>query len=323
MNRVITIRNFLAFFLLIVSIGFFIGCGSKSVPKDMNDEQLYETAVEKLHGPGGGFPWVFRGRDYDTIFMLLKEVQLRYTYSPYATLAELRTADAYFEKGEYETAALEYEEFLKRHPGHKEAPYATYRLGLSYYKEIRSPDRDPTFTREALKWFNVFVQEYPGSPLVPDAEQRIQKCRDRLAKREIMIGNFYNKRKNYKAAANRYNIVVQDYPDTNKYEEALYLLGRAYAKSDEYELSRATLNTLVEQYPDDKYSGKASSLLSEIDGKSATSAPGPEVEVLDIEEQREIEAMKEMLGPDGTEEIEEVQEVEDIQEEEVIEEAPE
>lgn len=318
MNRVITLKNFTAFLLLIVSVSFITACGSKTVPKDMNDEELYETAVEKLHGPSGGFPWVFRGRDYDSIFMLLKEVQLRYTYSPYATLAELRTADAYFERGEYETAALEYEEFLKRHPGHKEAPYATYRLGLSFYKEIRSPDRDPTFTRDALKWFNIFVEEYPSSPLVPDAEQRIQKCRDRLAKREILIGNFYNKRKNYKAAANRYNVVVQEYPNSNKYEEALYLLGRAYAKSDQYELSRATLNTLVEQYPNDKYSGKASSLLNEIEGKTAAPA-SPEVEVLDIEEQREIEAMKEMLGTDGTEEVEEVEEV---QEEEVIEQSP-
>ena len=44
--------------------------------------------------------------------------------------------------------------------------------------------------------------------------------------------------------------------------------------------------------------------------------------MIDIEEQREIEAMKEMLGPDGTEEVEEVREVEEVQEEEVIEQQP-
>lgn len=318
MNRVISGNKLFVILFLTFSMLLVSGCGSKVSTKDMNDEQLYESAVEELQGKGGGFPWIFGGKNYEAIFQYLKEVQLRYTYSPYATLAELRTADAYFDRGEYETAAIEYEEFLKRHPGHKEAPYATYRLGLSFYKEIKSPDRDPTFTREALKWFTLFVEEYPESPLVPDAELRIQKCRDRLAKREILIGNFYNKRKNYKAAANRYNVVVEEYPDSNKFEEALYRLGKAYAKSDQYELAKATLNILVEQYPDDKYSGKASSLLSEIQGKSA---PRPEVEVEAVEQIDEVQALETIEGADGTQEVEE-QEVEEIQEEEVIEEAP-
>ncbi len=286
MNRVIAENKLSVFLLLTFSMLFVVSCGSKKVPKDMNDEQLYEAAVEELQGQNRGFPWIFGGRDFDTIFKLFKEVQLRYTYSSYATLAELRTADTYFERGEYETAAIEYEEFLKRHPGHKEAAYATYRLGLSFYKEISSPDRDPTFTREALEWFTFFVDEYPGSPLVPDAEQRMQKCRDRLAKREIMIGNFYNKRKNYNAAASRYIVVVSEYPNSNKYQEALYLLGRAYAKSERYELARNTLSRLVQEYPDQKYSGKASSILNDIEGKSA---PPPEEEQIDEIQEEVIE----------------------------------
>lgn len=273
-------KKIFTFSLLAFSLLFVVNCGSKKAPENLSDEQLYEESLEKLSGKGGGFPWIFRGKDYETIFKLLKEVQLRYTYSPYATLAELRTADAYFDKGEYETAAIEYLEFLKRHPGHKEAAYATYRLALSFYKQIKSPDRDPTFTRESLKWFLVFLEEYPDSPLVPDAEVRIRKCRDRLAKREIIIGNFYNKRKNYKAAAYRYNVVVTEYVGAKRYDEALYLLGRAYAKSDQYELARITLNRLLVEYPDQKYSGKASSLLNDIANKSA---PPPEEETIEEE----------------------------------------
>ena len=265
----------LAVLILTVSLLFVINCGSKKVPKDLTDEQLYDAAIKELTADKGGFPWIFRGRDYDMIFTYLKEIQLRYTYSPYAALAELRTGDAYFEKEEYEQAAIEYEEFLKRHPGHAEAPYATYRLALSYYKEIKSPDRDPLNTRLALQWFNTFIEKYPDSPLVPDARERALRCRDRLARREIYIGNFYSRRDNYKAAADRYKIVVDDYNDTQRYQEALYLLGKAYAKSDQYDLARQTLNRLVQEFPNEKYSGKATSLLNDIQGKTA---PPPEEE---------------------------------------------
>jgi outer membrane protein assembly factor BamD len=262
MNRILTLL------FLVFSLMFVVNCGSRSVPKGLSDQELYEGALEQMNEDQGGFPWIFNGKDYETILKYLKEVQLRYTYSPYATLAELRTGDVFFEQGDYEQAAVEYEEFIKRHPGHQEASYATYQLAISYYRQILSPDRDPTTTREALKWLNIFIEKYPDSPLVAKAEQRVVKCRQRLAKREIYIGNFYNKRKNYKAAVHRYGLVVADYSDTKQMPEAMYLLGRAYAKQDQYDLARATLNQLVQTYPDEKYAGKASSLLNDIEGKT-------------------------------------------------------
>jgi len=264
-----------AVLILALSLFFVINCGSTKVPPDFTDKQLYDAAMQELTEAKGGFPWIFRGRNYDMVFAYLKEIQLKYTYSPYAALAELRTGDAYFQKEEYEQAAIEYEEFLKRHPGHAEASYAMYRLALSYYKEINSPDRDPLNTRLALQWFDTFMEKYPDSPLVPDARARALRCRDRLARREIYIGNFYSSRDNYKAAADRYKIVVEDYNDTQRYQEALYLLGRAYAKSDQYELARAALSRLVQEFPNEKYTGKATSLLNDIQGKTA---PPPQEE---------------------------------------------
>lgn len=276
MNKIFTLL------FLVLSLMFVVNCGSRSVPKGLSDQELYESAVEQMNEEGGGFPWIFNGKDYETILKYFKEVQLRYTYSPYATLAELRTGDIFFEQGEYEQAAIEYEEFIKRHPAHQDASYATYQLARSYYRQILSPDRDPTTTREALKWFNIFIEQYPDSPLVATAEQRVVKCRQRLAKREIYIGNFYNKRKNYPAAVHRYGIVVADYSDTKQMPEAMYLLGRAYAKQDQYDLARATLNQLVQTYPDEKYANKATSLLSDIEGKTA---PIPEEKPPDILEE--------------------------------------
>lgn len=265
---------------LVIILCLFVsfGCGSKKIPKGMSDAELYEAAMEKLSEKKGGFPWVFRGRDYETIFKLFKEIQIRYTYSPYATLAELRTADVFFDKEEFPQAAIEYEEFMKRHPGHQEISYATYRLALSHFKEVRSPDRDPTSTREALKWFVLFITKFPDSPLVPDAEERIVRCRLRLAKREIDIGDFYTRRKNHIAAANRYRVVVEIYSDTKKYEKALYLLGRAYARSDQFDLARGTLNKLIEESSsDNKYHGKATKLLGDISNKT-TPLPEPKEE---------------------------------------------
>jgi outer membrane protein assembly factor BamD len=248
---------------LLVILSF--GCGKKRIDPGLSDEQLYQQAVEMLETKKGGFPWIFTGTDYKTLFKILKEIQLRDPYSEYSILAELKTADAYFKKGEYEQAAIEYEEFLKRHPGSDEASYATYRLALSHYKLVKQPDRDPTSTRDALKWFEFFVEKYPESPLIGKANEKIAECRNRLAMHEISIGNYYWKKKNFKAAANRYNVVVSQYSDTKEFEKALYLLGNSYYKMGDNILATATLKRVVGEFPDTEYRRKAEALLQKID----------------------------------------------------------
>lgn len=213
-----------------ISIFLLLGCGSKKIDTSGSAKELYDEAVTELFTKKGGFPWIFRGTNYEKVFDLLKEIQLRYTFSPFATLAEIRTADAYFKKEEYEQAITEYEEFIKNHPGHNEVSYATYQLALSNYKLRKSEDRDPTYSREALKWFNIFIEKYPDSELVDDAKKRILKVRKLLAKREIYIGKFYLKEKNYKAASERFKRVVDKYSDTKYSDEAARLLDKALSK---------------------------------------------------------------------------------------------
>jgi outer membrane protein assembly factor BamD len=252
------------FIILALCISILFACGSKRVSKGESDEALYKMAMEELESDRGGFPWIFSGTDYETILKTLKEIQLRYTYSPYAILAELRTADTYFKKEEYEQAAVEYGEFIKRHPNHKETPYAIYRLGLSYYKDRRGADRDPTYTREAVMWFDELINNYPNSAFVDDAKKRRAKAREELAEREIYIGKFYKRRENFKAAAGRFRVVVNEYSDTNEFEEALFLLGESYLEMDETKLARETLERIVEEFPRAEYSDDATELLSEI-----------------------------------------------------------
>lgn len=243
-----------------------LGCGAKEVREVEGDEALYESAMKELSEEKRGFPWVFSGTDYETILKNLKEIQLRYTYSPYATLAELRTGDTYFEQEEYEQAIIEYDDFIKRHPSHEEIPYATYRLALSHYRKIMSPDRDPTHTREAIRWLNVLIENYPDSAFASEAAEKKSNARKKLAEREIYIGEFYTKRENYKAAAERFKVVVDEYDDTNKLEEALFLLGKSYLEMDEVNLARETLERVADE-SEAEYRDDAAELLAEIESK--------------------------------------------------------
>ncbi len=220
---------------LFIPLLMLVGCGTKKAIYSGSAEELYREAVAELEKEGGGFLGIFGGTNYEKIFELLKEIQLRYPLTPYATLARIRVADAYFKKEEYTQAIIEYEEFLKRYPGHPETKHAMYYLALSYYKLRKSHDRDPTYTRKAIEVFENYKKLFPNAENIEEVNKKTRKCKDILAKREIYIGKFYLKRKNYKAAYERFKNVVKNYPESKYYDDAMKLMEEIKEKVEEEE----------------------------------------------------------------------------------------
>lgn len=212
--------------LLIVILS--VSCGTKRTIYTEDAEVLYSQAVEELEKEGGGFPWIFAGPDYDKVFELLTEIQLRHTFTPYATLAELRLADTYYKRGDYNQAAAEYENFIKTRPAHRELPHAIYYLAMSHYNEKKGADRDPTNARKALEYLMDYKRRFPRSDRIEDVNKRISRCEDVLAEREIYIGRFYMREKNYKAAYARFSNVLDKYPDSRYAERADKLARNAF-----------------------------------------------------------------------------------------------
>ena len=72
-------------------------------------------------------------------------------YSPELNvLAELKIAEAHFLAGNFVEAAAAYEDFLKQHPEHERTPQVLYQLGMAYYNQILSADRDQTASRNVV-----------------------------------------------------------------------------------------------------------------------------------------------------------------------------
>lgn len=218
----------------LILLTFSVSCFNKETKPARSAEELYNEALAELNEKSG-FPYIFKGTDYDKLYDSLKEIQIRYTFSPYATLAEVRTGDAYFKQQEYRQAIIEYEEFMNRHPSHSEYEHANYYLAESYYRLRKGKDRDPEKLEMTIKWFNEYIAKFPDSDRVDEARKKIAESKNTLAKREIYIGNFYKKRENYKAALERYRNVLEKYPDTDYNDEAIELINEAESEMKDKE----------------------------------------------------------------------------------------
>jgi len=182
----------------------------------------------------------------------------------YDAQALLKKADKLFKDKDYTGAIQEYRRFLELHPIHKSAPYAQYQIGLSYFKQMRSMDRDIEPVQKALSAFETVLMDYPGNEYMDDAREKIKICRGRLAEREFYIGNFYLKQDEYPAAIERFSTILKEYGDTEAAEKAFYYLGIAYSSSGEQGRAVEVLQRLLSSYPDTKYKKDAAQLLAKL-----------------------------------------------------------
>jgi outer membrane protein assembly factor BamD len=249
--------------ILIISL-LLLGCTVKkknqAAPKD--PAVLY-TAGMILFNKG-------RYADAIEIFTRLKE------YFPsdelYAPKADLRLADCYFFREEYPEASTRYIEFKKQRPFHPDIPYVDYQVGLCYYQQVLSKDRDQKATVKALTAFQNVVANYPGSLFAKKAEEKIAFCRRRLAENELYIAQFYLRRGKYAAAEKRSSATLAKYPACGVDDEALYCLALALHKQERNSEALPPLTKLVADFPQSTLAKPGKELLASLKAQGVVAA---------------------------------------------------
>lgn len=142
-----------------------------------------------------------------------------YPYSPHAKTAELRIADSHYHLEEYEQALSAYQHYERLHPGDDKIPYVIYQSGMCHYDRLKSIDRTQVPARNALEAFNRLQSRFPGNEYAEKAEPKIRECRKRMAGHEFYVARFYYKSKHYKAALERFENVLEKYPEVEAYQQ--------------------------------------------------------------------------------------------------------
>jgi len=168
----------------------------------------------------------------------------------------IRRAETFYSKEEFETALVEYQRFLDLHPIDRLANLARFRIGLCYYHQIHSPDRDQEPMQKALNTFQNLVAEAPQSLYAQKSEPYIVELKKSLAEREYYIGYFYFKKGSYNASIARLESLLSTYPDAPKSEDALFYLGLCYRNLGNFDKSGNLFSQLLKRFPGSSYREK-------------------------------------------------------------------
>jgi len=242
--------------LLPVALSLLLGCSGKG-----KDIKTIEGDPELLYKQGLAR---FNKRDYPEALKKFEELKSNFPDNPpYTIWAELKVGDCHFLEKKYVEAIAAYEEFKKIHPGHEEIPYVQYQIGMSYFNQMFTLDRDQTPTKKALSSLEYLIANYPPSLFTEKAKGKIGVCKKRLADHEFYIGNFYYKQGKFQAAATRFEGLLEKFPKDPDEDKTLYFLGKSYLELEQWEKAEVTFTRILTEYPKSSYHKDAKTILDQ------------------------------------------------------------
>jgi len=235
------------------------------------DKFLFDRGTEALNG-----------RKWFTAREFFKQLVETYTQSPYRPDAKLGLADTYLGENTAESLVLaqnEYTEFLSFYPTTKRAPYAQYKLGMVHFKQMRSPQRDQTETREAVRALQTFVDRYQNTTdleqrkvvdeLMPEVKTKLREARDRVSESDYEVGYYYYRARWYAGAIDRFQSILKDDPQFTRRDAVYFYLAESYEKGTLAASALPLYEKLVAEFEKSEYLEKARARITELKAKLA------------------------------------------------------
>lgn len=222
-------RRFLFVLVLALTIAGLAGCSHKNVKNplaNLGSKQPDKVLFDRAMG------FMKQGR-WDQSRLLFQTLINTYPDSEYIARAKLGVADSWYNEGG--TAAMtqaenEYRDFITFFPNMTEASEAQMKIANIHFREMEKADRDFTHAKRAEEEYRTMLTQYPDSPLVPQAKERLREVQEVLAEREFLVSRFYYLRDSYAAAEARLETLTSTYPLYSGSDDALMMLADCYEK---------------------------------------------------------------------------------------------
>ena len=212
---------------------------------------------------------------YNKAIRLFEQIAPAYRGKPQAEKMFYLFAQSYYKTKQYYLAGYQFESFASSYPKSEKIEEASF-LGAKSYSML-SPvySLDQTDTNKAITKLQAFIDNYPNSQYLAEANATLKVLTDKLEKKVFENARQYNTISDYKSAIVALDNFISDYPGTQFKEDALYykfdsaykLAVNSIPSKMEERLNNAKIAhaNLVKFNSDTKHKKEADEMLAKID----------------------------------------------------------
>jgi outer membrane protein assembly factor BamD len=167
---------------------------------------------------------------------LFVQIVPKYRGKPQAEKLMYMYSKTFYEMRDYYTANYQMERFVSAYPESEKAQEIAYLGAKSYYHLSPVYSKEQKETIDALSKLQDFINSYPDSEYLPEANVLVKELDFKLEKKAYEIAKGYNKTgpysRDYQAAISAFDNFIIDFPGTSLKEDAMfYRLDSAYKMS--------------------------------------------------------------------------------------------
>lgn len=203
------------FFLLVAAITLSSCSAYQDVLKKDDIKAKYEFA-DSLYTQG----------KYKKALKLWEQIVPLYRGRPQAERVSYLYANTFYNIGDYYQGGYQFERFVKAFPKSTKREEAAFKAAVSYYNRSPRYNLDQGDTYIALEKLQNFINEYPDSEQIIDANVKVQELRTKIERKAFEIAKGYNKigasRGTFPNAIAAFDNFLTDYPGSKFREDALY-----------------------------------------------------------------------------------------------------
>lgn len=212
---------------------------------------------------------------YNKAIRIFEQAAPAFKGKPQAEKMFYMFADSYYKTKQYYLAGYQFENFASSYPKSEKHEEASF-LGAKCYSML-SPvySLDQTDTDKAINKLQNFIDRYPDSNFLADANSIMKSMKNKLEKKSFETAKQYNTTYDYKSAIVALDNFISDFPGTSLKEEALYYkLDSSYnlainsiqSKMEErLKNAKTAYSNLIKYNESTKYKSKADVMLAKID----------------------------------------------------------
>lgn len=165
---------------------------------------------------------LFQEGKYDKANRIFAQIVPKYKGKPQAQKLMYLYSKSFYETKDYYVSGYQFERFVASYPKSEKKEEAAFLSAKSYYMLSPRYTKDQKETRDAIEKLQEFINLYPNSQYVSEANTLIKELDFKLEKKAFEIAKQYDHISDYKASIKSFDNFIFEFPGSSLREDALF-----------------------------------------------------------------------------------------------------
>lgn len=181
-------------------------------------------------------------------------------------------AQTYYQTRNYKSSIQYFENFTQTFLNSQYREDAEFLMAMANYKLSPAFRLDQSFTTKSMNLFQAYINKYPQSEKVAEANTLIDEMQKKLERKAYEEGKLYRDRKMWDSAKQSLTNMIKDFPDSEFIEEARFMIAQSdyliaensirFRQIERYEKAIEQAQFFKKKYPVSEYTAQVDKIIS-------------------------------------------------------------